>query len=60
MRRVTLTVLKLIPMSTLLVLGSCGITEVQLKDFVATTGIRVFSQGLTSYLQAFVIDTFGA
>lgn len=43
----------------LLWLSACGVSDIQLRDFAITTGIRTFYQTLGSALQAAIVGSFG-
>ena len=56
MRREKWTLLCSILLGALPVLGACGITDLQLRDFVTTTGSRAVITTLINILQTTVLQ----
>jgi hypothetical protein len=43
----------------MLLIGGCGVTDLQLRDFFASTLIRVSVSGAASVVQSLILDTVG-
>ena len=52
-------ILRLLPMSGLLLIGACGVTSLQFNDFLRTTAVQVVSQGVTNYIGAAILANQG-
>lgn len=56
MRRLCSKALTVLPAVALGILGGCGVTDRQLADFATSTAVRVFVQGVTSLLEAGILQ----
>ena len=59
MRRLMLSVTKMLPWAAVAILTGCSVTDLQLKDFASSTLVRVAAQTVTSIVESGVMGTQG-
>ena len=56
MQRLCWRITKILPATTLGILGGCGVTDRQLGDFAASSAVRVLVQAVASVLESAILQ----